>query len=286
MKTDKVALFLSLISLNCAISFPLWGVIEDVGSIADLQSIVHRKMKEHGVKSEDTLFAIGLDRVIFHPAHLPFQVQNLNEHWHILQDINHELSQEHTYLIYNSFTKKGPLELIESTTPEILRELQEEHIKVIGLTAYLVGPIEEIENNEVWATHTLKDQFKIDFSKAFEGVDDLELKEAPAYRGKLPHYYKGILHANGRGEEGSKGKALRLFLNQLVGYQPRLIFYMDDIKEHLTLLEEELKIGDLDTNFVGLNYRYRETDNRDNLIDAETFEKAWRELAEECRPKE
>lgn len=283
MEKDKAILFLSLIFLNCATGFPVWGAIKDLHSISDLKLIVQREMKEHRAEPHDTLFAIGLDRVIFHPAYLPFQVQNLHKHWLVLQNISNDLSEEHKYILYNSFTKKGPLELIEPATPEILKDLQK-NIKVIGLTAYLVGPIDGIENNEVWAAHTLKDQFNIDFSKAFEGVDDLELKEAPVYRGKLPRYYKGVLHANGRGEEGSKGKALRLFLKQL-GYQPKLIFYVDDIKEHLILLEKELKEHDSNIHFVGLNYRYRETANRDNVVDAETFERAWRKLAEECRPK-
>ena len=283
MKTNKVILFLSLIFLNCGISFPLWGDIEDLYSIADLKPIVQRKMKEYMIAPDDTLLAVGLDRVIFHPTDLPFQVQNIYQHRQILRNITNEISQEHKYLLYNFFTKKGPLELIESATPEILSDLQR-NIKAIGLTAYLIGPIDGVENNEAWAAHTLKDQFKIDFSNAFEGVDDLELKEAPAYRGKLPRYYKGILHANGRGEEGSKGQALSLLLKQ-IGYQPRLIFFMDDIKEHLTLVEEELKKYNPDTHFVGLNYRYREIGNRDKLIDAETFERTWRNLAEECRPK-
>jgi hypothetical protein len=178
------------------------------------------------------------------------------------------------------FTKQGSLELVEPSVKDVIEALQEKGIKMIGETAYLVGPLPGITRHEEWAVELLK-EFNIDFSKAFPEEEEITFSQLPPFRGHHPCFYQGILHANGRADKGSKREAFLSFLNLLKKdkeFTPQLLFQISDLDDAFLSKEEAEALSKSNILYYRLKYCHQEVCNPDKIVDSETFKKAWIEL--------
>lgn len=268
---------------------PVQGKIIKIYSLEEVKThITDLQRKSHGSLSQ-VLLLITLDRIIWQPKHIQaLQIQNIYHHRHILNQMTAPLKELQRYMVYNLFTKQDNLQLVEKSTPQIIQKLQYDHVKVAGITAYLMGPVGSIQNHAQWADQALR-SFSIDFSASFPSFPSAEITLRPehAYRGFHSLFYKGTIHGNGQGEKGSKGVATVAFIQMIRSRFspsfPRIVICVDDIETHLELFEQALKSYDPDIVFVGLLYARREQENIGPVVPPDEFKQTWDSLIKQSQ---
>lgn len=129
------------------------------------------------------------------------------------------------------------VKIVEEGTDEIIRAMQENKIKVMGLTTQGLA----------LATRTALQlqSLSVDLSKTAPSFEDHYFING--HNGVL--YRKGILFTAGT----SKGDALMKFLDA-IEYRPKRIVFINDKKTHLRDVEKSVEIRGIP--FIGLRYSY------------------------------
>lgn len=159
------------------------------------------------------------------------------------------------YYIIQYFTQ---LELIDSKTTELFRDLQNKNIKVMALTARSM-PLVDRTQQEL-------ERMGIFFSKTAPYTHDLALGITHAAR-----YSNGIIF----GANNDKGKLLFQFLDT-VGYQPKKIIFIDDKSSNVQILERVVESHGI--AFVGV--RYSHEDVRKTIFDPAVADQLLQEFKE------
>ncbi len=135
--------------------------------------------------------------------------------------------------------------LIDSTTPQLIDELQRKNIKVIALTAAFTGQRGIIESYEDWRINQLA-KVGIDFSKAFPLDEPLMLQTDQHTTPILAK--KGILFA---GTYHAKSCTLDAFLAK-INHHPQHIIFIDDKREWIDDIDAYCTLTGI--QFTGLHY--------------------------------
>ena len=202
--------------------------------------------------SSEILIAFDIDLTLTIPTHKAVQIPNIIKNQHSFKKITENLTSIQQDLMITLATKLIAQKLIEPDSCTILQSLQESGIKIIAFSAALTGSLANIKRLEEWRYITLKN-LGIDFSNSFPHIDNTIFKNIPPYLGNYPVFYKGILSANGRTKNSSKGDVLVSFLekSKLI---PKMIILVDDTKQNIDDVEDSLKLYNSQINFLGLEY--------------------------------
>lgn len=222
----------SLIIATALFSAPLQANIQQVSSLKVLEDQIKRL-------ESDTLVIFDVDEVLFtdHDAILkpigdPLKIQIFNEHYAKARSEREREKITHVLSLPLTMAKK---ELVESSIPAIIQQLQKRSIKVIALTSCPTKPFGIIKNFEAWRLNHLE-EFGIDFSGSFPHLDRLALEKLSSNYSSSPVYYRGVLFAEGF----SKADVLQAFLNA-AHFKPKKVIFIDDMYCHLQQMEIKLK---------------------------------------------
>jgi hypothetical protein len=137
-------------------------------------------------------------------------------------------------MVNSFYMSKESGQLVESTTLELIHQLQSRGIKVIALTAIPAGPFGSISCGRTLRYANLR-TFGIDFGSSFK-EELIVFDTLHAYNGDYPMFYKGILFSNWGND---KGTVLGAFFDQ-VGWSPKKVIFFDDRKRHVEEVEKEM----------------------------------------------
>ncbi len=214
-------------------------------------SEVHKLIKESKVASSQALVAFDIDRTLVVIKHPAAYYPNLQQHLVVWRQLFERLSEEEQEQVFTWVVHHNEQELIESQTPAIIQDLQDQGFKTIGFTALLRGPFidgETLENRRFQSLQRLG----IDFRQAFS-EKICELADIAKYNNQYPVYHQGILYSNGERGEHNKGTVLVSFLNK-IGFKPKVIVMVDDKPFNLTDIKEALAKFDSTIEFIGIEY--------------------------------
>lgn len=119
----------------------------------------------------------------------------------------------------------GKRDLVHSSFPYLIAELQHKKIHLLGLTKCEVGLFGKIERLEEWKLKELK-QFDINFN--FMGRGDFVLDNIRPKKENFPLFKEGVLFA----DQYSKGETFLAFLDKLA-WQPPAVLFVDDLLENI-----------------------------------------------------
>ncbi|MEI6805940.1 MAG: DUF2608 domain-containing protein [Myxococcaceae bacterium] len=151
----------------------------------------------------DTLLLFDLDNTIFEST-------DIISHANWYNDMSKKYPNKITEILKRNWaaTQKSDVKLIEKSTPELIKKLQDQGVRIMAFTS----------RNMVLLDATLR-QIKsvgIDFSRTSPYEDSI-------------HFHDGILFAdNGY----PKGEALRAYLKD-IDFNPKRIILVDDLKKNL-----------------------------------------------------
>jgi hypothetical protein len=140
-------------------------------------------------------------------------------------------------------------QLVEANAPVVIRSIQASGNKVMVLTSSLSGTTDKYYRHEAGLYQKLQ-SLGIDLKQAFP-IQELTLNNLPAYEGRYPTYYKGLLATNSHPDTNAKGIVLVTFLQKL-DYKPRQVVMVDDQSIHLYTVKEALSKFDASIEFSGL----------------------------------
>jgi hypothetical protein len=256
---------------------------------AEIMAASHMKVVQDKVQSvletnkpEDVLTAIDIDMTLLCFEHPAVYYPALKKYAQIYKSIMATLTNLEKDIANTLLVNNIPLKLVEEESPEIIKGLQDQGIKLIAFTATLVGCHSESKDNTIILRSQQLANFGIQFSDVFTNIT---FSNFEMYAGSFPMFKQGILSSNGEGDV-SKGQVLIAFLTYLKqegsGYVPKVIIMVDDRKKHLLDVEEKLKTFDPSIQFIGIEYQgaysYAPQD-----ISKEDFQKFWENLAIQAR---
>ena len=216
-----IAFFLSLASLVSARSIESFQEVVAEFDQLDSQALIVFDVDQVLITSEDAILtgrgdALRRQLILEEMSHLsPQQLAQISK-W--------------IQLIYLSPKKR----LLEASTPELIRSLQQRGIKVIALTNCRTGPYGDLPSVEQWRIDGLN-FFGINFSPAFPESKRLVLHTLTEPGKTPPLFQEGILFSFGY----TKGEVLRVFLKELQ-YTPSKVLFFDDLEENVTSVTEVL----------------------------------------------
>lgn len=228
--------------LFLAFTLPLFSVIKPVDSILELEAVFNSADAETLVVFDiDHVLVVSKDHYI-HPNAEKVYFKNVDR-----QKKKH-VTKEQKQKFYDTMrlTLTAPERVIvEKETPEMIKSMQNKGVKVVALTA-LPTDIFGFLYTERWRVAQLRD-LGVDFSVAFPHWNVRSL-EAFAHSGdKAPSYHNGIIFS----KSFSKGEVLRAFFAE-TNFYPKKVIFIDDLRENLESVENELK--GFDVEVVGYHY--------------------------------
>lgn len=224
--------------------------IEQISSIKESQ-----KHFESADADTKILGVFDIDDTLLIPKDPAFQKPNMKKHASIVQGFKEQLSVKHQDLLSNLILTLSSSQLIESTSPLFIKNLQAQEIRLMALTAAMTRPfgvhyLPKMRYEEL-------QRHGIDFSSAFPEVHQLSLTHVNMCSRSFPMFYSGVLCSNGdyqrQTEASAKGKVLCEFLKK-VNWTPTKIVFIDDKRYHLEEMEQTLHEFDPHITYQGLHY--------------------------------
>ena len=154
------------------------------------------------------------------------------------------------YHFANTAFFHADFQLIDPSSPALIKKLQKKGVKVIAFTATITDEFGDIQSVEDLRIRHLA-QVGINLSKAFRKIPFLVLDKA--FSEHPPLFKQGILFANLGKKSGrkEKGPVLAAFLKR-INFTPNRIIYVDDTRHHLEDTEKALE--PMGIPFIGLHY--------------------------------
>lgn len=256
--------------------FTLSATIERISSIYESE-------KYFELAGKKILGVFDIDETLLIPQDPAFQKPNLKKHACIVQSLREQLPVEQQDLLSNLILTSSSSQLIESTAPLFIRNLQTKEIRLIALTAAMTRPFgmdylpkmryEELQRNG------------IDFSYAFPEIHELNLVNMKMCNQSFPVFYSGVLCSNGdyqrQKNASSKGKALCEFLKQ-AAWIPNKIIFIDDKLYNLEEMERTLHEFDPGIIYQGLHYVGAQSITSPP-IEENVIEAKWKKLLEKAK---
>lgn len=138
----------------------------------------------------------------------------------------------------NLLGKDNLCTLIDKRSPQLIKQLQENGVKVIALTTG------DAHDEDFWIQQLKKNQ--IDFSAAFSDYASITLDDA-IFSEDYPIFKKGVLFV----DPYSKGQVLQAFLSR-INFRPNKVIFVDDKIKNLE--EVAQVIYSFGIPFIGLQY--------------------------------
>jgi len=132
----------------------------------------------------------------------------------------------------------------------IIKMLQQQSVKTIALTRYLVGKTADASYLQHSRINKLLTH-GIDFSNSFPSTEKIKFKQFE-FEKRYPAFEKGILFTS---YAVSKGKLLKVFFEK-INWHPTKVIMIDDRIQNLKSVQEELQ--PLGIPFVGFEYKAAE----------------------------
>lgn len=276
-----------VVSVLTLVGLPALAEIISLKTIKDVQIKIENILKTR--KANDILVAFDIDMTLTQPDHPAIFYPAIKKYVDVYKKILGELTPEQKDLAATLTTQIVPQKLVEEGTPQIIKSLEQQGIKVIAFTSSLAGHIKGYRDQIIVLRKGQLHKMNLDFSKSFKDFANIAtFSEFRKYAGGYPMFFGGILSANGEGNI-SKGEALNTLLHHLgkdgkSSYHPKVVVMVDDKKKHLEDVEKHLKSLDPSIQFVGIEYEgafnYAPQD-----ISKEDFQKFWQDLANLARAK-
>ncbi len=244
-------------------------------SLTDSEIIEIQSLKEvvgHLSNNLDALGVFDIDQVLTLPDNEAFQTPNIQAHRSKLQELSKKWSKEEKNLIANLIMRGSTSTLIEPDTPKIIENLQKQNIKLVALTATIIGDLGHSTDVANWRIEELL-RLGIDFSKAFSSIDNIHFDYLPSDFNSYPRYGRGILFTNGI--SNPKSIVLEAFLREVKHYPPMIIF-IDDQLHNLHDMQQALKKTSID--FIGFHY-VGASNFKTSLIEEEKLLAHWEMLS-------
>jgi hypothetical protein len=264
--------------------------ITSAPTMKDVQAKIMAVLQTH--KPEDVLAAFDIDMTLLLFEHPAVYYPALKKYAHIYNNILGKLPSlqkdvANTLLVHNI-----PLRLVEEDTPQMIKDLQWQGIRVIAFTATLTGQLSNAGDKTIALRCEQLQNEGLDFTQTFQDfMDCITFTNFSQYARSYPMFYKGVLSSNGEGSI-SKGHTMTAFLAFIgkdyeqktgkTGFFPKVVVLVDDRKKHLTDVETSLKAYDPSIQFIGIEYQgafsYAPQD-----ISQEDFQKFWEDMAEQAK---
>lgn len=203
----------------------------------------------------DTLVILDIDDTLLIPVQtLGTDVWFMARYEHHLRTKERLLALDRALAEWEAVRHMTDVKIVEEGTDEIIREMQQQNYRVMGLTTQGLA----------LATRTVMQlkSLKIDLFKTAPSTQEVYFINGP--HGVL--YREGILFTSGT----AKGEALVKLLDT-IGYHPQHIVFINDKKTHLLDVEKSLIQRKID--FTGLRYSY--SDERVASYSPEIAEIQW-----------
>lgn len=253
-----------------------------LAAIYQIHSIYESKKYFREAKTE-ILGIFDIDETLLIPEDPAFQKPNLKKHASIVQGIREQLPLEQQDLLSNLALLSSLSQLIESTAPLFIKDLQEQGIRLIALTAVMTRPFgkdflpkiryEELQRNG------------IDFSYAFPDIHELSLRDLKSCNQSFPLFYSGVLCSNGDHQRQknatSKGEVLTEFLKH-AAWTPSKVIFIDDKLYNLEEMERALHDFDPNISYQGLAYIGAQSIISPQISES-AIENKWQELLEKAK---
>lgn len=223
------------------------AVPKRITSIAEVQKFI----SQEDTPPEQLLVIFDMDLTLTMPSLPVFIYLTIPEYRIKLQKLLASLTDSDRRKVLTLGLQVAEQQLVEKGTPDVIRYIQNQHIKTIILTASLTGQLNDAAPMELQRFQKLQD-LGISLEKSWPQTEIL-LDELPFYNLNCPVYYKGVLCANGEPGTNIKGPVLTSFL-QRIGFLPKKVIMVDDKKEHLAYVAQSLADFDPYIDFVGFEY--------------------------------
>lgn len=260
------------------IAFPLvlFASIEQINSIQDLS-------KYFDSADDKVLGVFDIDETLLVPEDPAFQKPNLKKHASLIQKIKEGLSLEHQDLLSNLILTSTGAQLIELISPQFIKHLQIQGIRLIALTAAMTRPFENDYLPKMRYEELLRNG--IDFSSAFPAVQELHLENVPRCNHGYPVFYSGVLCSNGdfqrQKSASSKGKALCEFFKK-IGWIPSKVIFTDDKLYNLEEMAKALHDFDPSITYQGFHFIGAQTLASPEISES-VIEAKWKKLLQKAK---
>lgn len=225
-----------------------------------------------------TLAIFDVDMVLVQPSDPAFQMANMKRFSAISKRIMKEVPADKQMMFLSLMTISSDPVLIDKRTPQFLKQIIQNGIPTMALTANLTGAFGTIPNMEQWRVNSLR-CLGIDFAKAAPYQSSLLFDDLAPYRGNYSAYLNGVLFVNGT--VVSKGEAFLSFLKK-TNLSPNKIIFIDDREDNLKSLEAALQKRDKPIEYHGLHFMGAQK-YPSKLITEDEFESRWQELASKAK---
>lgn len=188
------------------------------------------------------------DTIIIHNDSILRPCGELKLAWAMLKNFS-DLRGANFAQLYSIVTAEAKERLLEQRTAQLIKELQNQKVKTIALTASntgRVGILKSVEDSRI----ALLKSLGVDFDHPFS-TNDLVFNELKRKKG-APTYKQGIIFSSDAG----KGKALLAFLDR-VNFKPKKVLMVDDKIKNLIDVEKALLSRGI--TFIGYEYTKAKT---------------------------
>lgn len=159
---------------------------------------------------------------------------------------NQQLDRQTRDKLWSIYAQSIKQTVVDKGVLVLIKELQAQSIKIIGLTRFLVGKIGTIESLEDFRNDQLAEN-GFDFSSSFPQYPLIIFKQF-SFEGKHPLFKNGVLYTT---LACSKGELLKAFLQE-IGWKPNKVIMFDDKVDQLKTVQDVLK--QMGIPFEGFEY--------------------------------
>lgn len=195
-------------------------------------------IKELKKADSDTLVCFDVDYVLLVPKDLIARPASREIRHALFPKIEKKVGKDKFTYLSSILRLQGGSELVDSRLPDLVKELQARSIKVIALTAQGYGPFGIIKDEGTLRVQEMK-KLHLDFRGAFPSLKPFVLNILSP-KVQPPLYREGIIFT----DHSSKGEALIAFLQE-IRWTPKKIIVIDDGRQHLEHVQEDLKTNHL-----------------------------------------
>lgn len=261
-----------------------------VKNMQEVQSKVESVLESQ--KAQDILVAFDIDMTLIQPDHPAVYYPTLKKYLEDYKFILAQLTPEQKDIALTLTTQIVSQKLVETQTPQIIKNIQDKGIKTIALTASISGKIKGFHKKMVFLRRDQLQKIGIDFSNSLKNftrvVPFLDFKR---YIGSHPMFFHGILSSNGE-QHTSKGEVFVALLKHIgskyetktrkPGFYPKIVIMVDDKKKHLENIEKCLTAYNSSIIFIGIKYEGAES-YASKDISQEDFLKFWKGVADQAK---
>lgn len=247
MKIKPIILIINLLFMT--LSHPLSAKILTAKSMKNVEHLITELLKSY--RPAELFVAFDIDMTLIQPDHPALYYPALKKYVKHYKSILGTVTPENRDWISTWAALQFPQRLVESKTPEVIKNLQSKGIPVIAFTASLSG---SLIPDQMKAIHFRRQQLEEKGIKFIfgESHDEISFSEFPPFANSHPMFYKGILSANGE-KNTSKGTVFCAFLKSIMS-MAKVIILVDDKRKHLEDMGNKLQECMPTAQFIGIQY--------------------------------